>query len=96
MNRLVLGIALFLLLNVAIGMFRIWRGPTVPDRMLAAQLFGTTGTAIMLLLAEGLSSPSLRDVALVLALLSSMSTIVFVRRWPLAAIEEEDYFHEHQ
>lgn len=96
MNGLVLGIALFLLLNVAAGMFRIWRGPTAPDRMLAAQLFGTTGTAILLLLAEGLSQPSLRDVALVLALLASMSTIVFVRRWPLAASEEEAHSDEHQ
>lgn len=83
MNELVLGTGLFLLLNVVAGLFRVWRGPAAPDRMLAAQLFGTTGTAILLLLAEGLSQPSLRDVALVLALLASMSTIVFVRRWPL-------------
>jgi multicomponent Na+:H+ antiporter subunit F len=96
MNGLVLGVALFLLLNVAAGMVRIWRGPTAPDRMLAAQLYGTTGTAILLLLAEGLSQPSLRDVALVLALLASMSTIVFVRRWPLGEIEEEAHSDEHQ
>jgi multicomponent Na+:H+ antiporter subunit F len=82
MNGLVLGVALFLLLNVVAGLVRAWMGPTAPDRMLAAQLFGTTGTAILLLLAEGLSNAALRDVALVLALLAAISIVVFVRRWP--------------
>ena len=50
--------------------------------MLAAQLFGTTGTAIVLLLAEGAKMPAMREVAVVLAVLASISTIVFVRRWP--------------
>lgn len=83
MNGFVLGVALFLLLNVLAGLVRVWQGPTAADRMLAAQLFGTTGTAILLLLAEGLSRPAVRDVALVAALLASISTVVFVRRWEI-------------
>lgn len=81
MNGFVLGVTLLLLLNIAAGLLRVWWGPTAPDRMLAAQLFGTTGTAILLLLAEGLSLAALRDVAVVAALLASISTVVFVRRW---------------
>jgi multicomponent Na+:H+ antiporter subunit F len=81
MNGFVLSVALFLLLNIVAGLVRVWRGPTSPDRMLAAQLFGTTGVAILLLLAEGLALPSLRDVAIEAALLASISTVVFVRRW---------------
>jgi multicomponent Na+:H+ antiporter subunit F len=81
MNELVLVVALFLLLNIVAGLMRVWLGPTAADRMLAAQLFGTTGTAVLLLLAEGLSMPPLRDVSVVAALLASISTIVFVRRW---------------
>lgn len=81
MNAFLVGIALFLLLNVAAGLLRVWRGPTAPDRMLAAQLFGTTGAAILLVLAEGLAIPSLRDVAIAAALLASISSVVFVRRW---------------
>ncbi len=89
-----IGLALFLLLNVAAGLVRVWWGPTVPDRMLAAQLLGTTGTAILLLLAEGLTQPTLRDVALVLALLASISTVVFVRRWPFVLREQDASDHE--
>jgi multicomponent Na+:H+ antiporter subunit F len=73
-------LTLFLLLNLVAGLARVWRGPTPADRMLAAQLFGTTGAAILLLLAEGSSVPALRDVALALALLATLATVVFVRR----------------
>lgn len=88
MNGLMVGVALFLLLNIVAGLLRVWWGPTAPDRMLAAQLFGTTGAAILLLLAEGLSMPSLRDVAIVAAMLASISTIVFERRWASSSREE--------
>ena len=73
-------VALFLLVNVAAGLLRVARGPTPADRMLAAQLFGSTGTAILLLLAEATATPALRDVALVFALLASVVTVAFVRR----------------
>lgn len=75
-----IGLALFLLLNMIAGLGRIWLGPTAADWMLAAQLFGSTGVAMLLLLAEGLGKSALRDVALVLALLAAMATVVFVRR----------------
>lgn len=80
MNGLIVGMALFLLLNVIAGLVRIARGPTPEDRMMAAQLFGTTGVAILLLLAQGLGQPALRDVALVLALLAGVAVAAFVRR----------------
>jgi len=89
MNGFVLVVALFLLLNIVAGLLRVWRGPTAPDRMLAAQLFTTTGAAILLLLAEGLSTPPLCDVAIVAALLASISTVVFVRRWASNSWERE-------
>ncbi|HSJ25240.1 MAG TPA: monovalent cation/H+ antiporter complex subunit F [Longimicrobiales bacterium] len=74
------GFALFLLLNVTAGLVRIARGPTAPDRMLAAQLFGTTGVAILLVLAEALDVRALRDVALVFALLAAVLAVAFVKR----------------
>ena len=95
MSEFVLGMALFLLLNVAAGLIRIWRGPTAADRMLAAQLFSTTGTAILLLLAEGLSNPAIRDVALVSALLAAISTVVFVRRWVIVPNPRRIGVEEH-
>jgi multicomponent Na+:H+ antiporter subunit F len=42
MQMLTLALALFLILNLGAGIWRVLRGPTAVDRMLAAQLFGTT------------------------------------------------------
>lgn len=80
MIDLFFGLAVFLLINVLVGLIRILRGPTPADRMLAAQLFGTTGVAIMLVLAEALAMPSIRTVGLVFAVLAVIATAVFVRR----------------
>ena len=80
METLYLALAVFLMLNIAAGLLRILRGPTPADRMLAAQLFGTTGVAVLLLLAEAQGLPALRDVALVFALLATLATVAFVKR----------------
>ena len=83
MHILYLALALFLLLNLIAGMYRVLRGPTVADRMLAAQLFGTTSVAILLLLAQAANQPALLDVALVFALLAAVTAVAFVQRaWP--------------
>lgn len=74
------GIALFLLLTLVAGLWRVLRGPTAADRMLAAQLFGTTAVACLLLLAQALDNASLRDIALVFALLAAVTAVAFVRR----------------
>lgn len=80
MNDFMIGVAVFLLLNVMAGLIRVARGPTAADRMLAAQLFGTTGVAILLVLADALDVRALRDVALVFALLAAVLTVTFVKR----------------
>jgi len=80
MEVLYLGVALFLLLTLVAGLWRVLRGPTPADRMLAAQLFGTTAVACLLLLAQALDQPPLRDVALVFALLAAVTAVAFVRR----------------
>jgi multicomponent Na+:H+ antiporter subunit F len=83
-------LALFLLLNLIAGMWRVLRGPTVADRMLAAQLFGTTSVAMLLLLAQASDKAALRDVALVFALLAAVAAVAFVRRaWPDHGIKHD-------
>lgn len=83
MQNFYLALALFLLLNLGAGIWRVLRGPSAADRMLAAQLFGTTAVAILLLLAQAYGNAALRDVALVFALLAVVTTVAFVRRaWP--------------
>lgn len=80
MQNLYLGTAFFLLLTLVAGLWRVLRGPTAADRMLAAQLFGTTAVACVLLLAQAFEHPPLRDVALVFALLAAVTAVAFVRR----------------
>jgi multicomponent Na+:H+ antiporter subunit F len=62
-----LALILFLLVNLSLGLLRVLRGPSAHDRMLAAQLFGTVGVAVavLLVLAEAQARPALRDVALI-------------------------------
>lgn len=80
MDDLYLALTLFLLLTLIVGLWRILRGPTLADRMLAAQLFGTTAVTCLLLMAQALDQPALRDVALVFALLAVVTAVAFVRR----------------
>lgn len=88
MTTLYLSLAFVLLLSVVIGLLRIMWGPTAADRMMAAQLFGTCGVAILLLLARGLKQLVIEDVALVFALLAALSTVAFVRRaWKAEDVE---------
>lgn len=80
MSQWLEGLAVLLLASLVLGLIRIWRGPGFADRMLAAQLFGTTGVAALLVLAELLHMPALRDVALLLALLAIVAVLAFVAR----------------
>ena len=80
MMNFYVGIALLLLVTIIIGLLRVLWGPTAADRMMAAQLFGTCGVAILPLLARGLEQLIIEDVALVFALLGALSTVAFVRR----------------
>lgn len=85
-----LAVAVVLVATVFLGMARILRGPTPADRMLATQLLGTTTVAVLLLLAQALPAPALRDVALVFALLSAVAAVALVRRgWPPPRNREE-------
>lgn len=80
MSQIHICFSLVLLFTIVLGMLRILIGPTAVDRMLAAQLFGTCGVAILLLLAKGIQSPVLLDIALVFALFAALTAITFVRR----------------
>ncbi|HEV8078528.1 MAG TPA: monovalent cation/H+ antiporter complex subunit F [Marinobacter sp.] len=68
-----------LLLTLVPGLWRVLRGPTLADRLMAIQLFATAGTAVLLMLAELQSRPALLDVALVLALLAAVVTAALVQ-----------------
>jgi multicomponent Na+:H+ antiporter subunit F len=67
-----------LLLSILGGLWRVLRGPTRADRVLAAQLFGTTGTALLILMAVASGQRSLLDVALAIAVLAAVGVVAFV------------------
>ena len=80
MNATYAWFAAVLLVILLAGMGRIVRGPTRADRMLGAQLSGTGGAALLILLKEAGGGDSLLDIALVLTLLGAMASIAFTRR----------------
>jgi multicomponent Na+:H+ antiporter subunit F len=73
-------VASFLILViVAVGLVRVLRGPRDVDRMMAAQLLGTGGIAVLLLLGTALTLPGAVDVALTLAVLAAFAAVIFVK-----------------
>jgi multicomponent Na+:H+ antiporter subunit F len=80
MDAVYTGMALFLMLNVVGGLLRVARGPTRADRMLAAQVLGSAGVALLLVLGELQRVPAMKDAALVFALLAAIAIVAFVKR----------------
>ncbi|WP_185265547.1 monovalent cation/H+ antiporter complex subunit F [Halopseudomonas xiamenensis] len=72
-------LAVILLLTILAGLWRVFSGPTRADRLLAIQLFGTTGAALLMLAADWQAQPALIDAALVLALLAAVVTAALVQ-----------------
>lgn len=80
MNLVELGLIFILaLLSVAIilAFFRLWRGPSLPDRVVALDLITTLGIGIIGVYAIATDQPVLLDVAVVLALLAFLGTVAF-------------------
>ena len=80
MSELLLIASTLLGFNLALSLLALLRQPTASDRMLSAQLLGTNGVGLILLLALSQAQAGLIDVALVLALLAAVVVIAFTRR----------------
>lgn len=72
--------AVTLAISLALGLIRVFKGPSIEDRMMSVQLVGTTGVGLLLILGNLLNMPSSVDVALVLALLAAVSVAALTRR----------------
>lgn len=71
-------LALVLLLIALGGLHRVVSGPTAADRMLAAQLLGSTSVAILVVLSLATGQAAFFDVALVFAVLAAIALVTFV------------------
>ncbi|HMO05864.1 MAG TPA: monovalent cation/H+ antiporter complex subunit F [Kiritimatiellia bacterium] len=79
MDEVLRSAAGLVVIAVALGLIRIFRGSRDADRMMAVQLIGTGGIAVMLLLAVSGAGPAAIDVALTLALLAAFASVAFVK-----------------
>jgi multicomponent Na+:H+ antiporter subunit F len=77
---LYLVLAIAVMISFAGGAVRLLRGPHRTDRMMGAQLFGTTGATLLMILAAAMDAWALLDVALVFAALAAVTVIAFVQR----------------
>jgi multicomponent Na+:H+ antiporter subunit F len=80
MSTFILAVALVLMATIVAGLARVAIGPTPSDRMMAAQLMGTSGIGIVLLLAHVVEVLALVDVALIFSLLAAVAVTAFTRR----------------
>ena len=72
-------LAMLVLITMAAGLALVKSGTTPAAGVLAVQLSGTAGVAILLILAAATGVKSLLDVAVVYALLAAGLMIVFVK-----------------
>jgi multicomponent Na+:H+ antiporter subunit F len=78
--------AMFVLLAIAVTMIRLFIGPTLPDRVLAANSIGTKIVMLIALIAFSFEAPAnILDIALLYVLLTFTATIAVLK-----------FFREHK
>lgn len=77
-GAIVLGTAM-LSVAVLLTFVRLARGPTLPDRVVAFDLFGVLSVGIIALCSIAMEQAFLLDVAIVLALVAFLGTVAFAR-----------------
>ncbi len=73
------GAAVMLTLAVVLAFFRLLRGPSLPDRVVAFDLMSTLAVGITVLYSIYTREMVYLDVAIVLALISFLGTVAFAR-----------------
>lgn len=80
----------FLLLGMAMVLFRALKGPTAYDRILSANIFGTL-TVLTIALLSGMGQDAmLLDVALLYGLINFIATIALLRYFKYGSFDDRD------
>lgn len=79
MSTLILLSLALLSLALCLTFVRLFRGPTLPDRVVALELFSSILVGIIGMVAIATDVPSLVDVAIAMALMAFMAAIGFAR-----------------
>lgn len=68
-----------LMLALFLAIYRLVRGPSLPDRVVALDLIGVISLGIVLVLTIRTNEPVYLDVAIVMGIVSFLGTIAFAR-----------------
>ena len=68
-----------ILVTMALALIRAIKGPTVYDRILAANMFGTKTVLMIAVLGYLMGRPEFLDIALVYALINFVATIAVLK-----------------
>ena len=79
MSTFYLAVALILIVNAFLCLYRAGRGPTVPDRILAINIVGTKTLVVLVLVAIIFRQAMYLDIALVYGLLNFIVTTAAAR-----------------
>ena len=74
-----ISVSVVILVAIAVGLVRAFRGPTLYDRVLAANMIGTLTVLMVAVLGFMTGRPEFLDIALVYVLISFVSTIAVLR-----------------
>ena len=72
-------VSVVILVAIAIGLVRAFRGPTLYDRVMAVNMIGTLTVLMVAVLGFMTGRPEFLDIALVYVLISLVSTIAVLR-----------------
>jgi multicomponent Na+:H+ antiporter subunit F len=72
-------VSIVIMIAIAVGLVRAFRGPTLYDRVLAANMIGTLTVLMVAVLGFMAGRPEFLDIALVYVLISFVSTIAVLR-----------------
>lgn len=65
--------------SLVLAFFRVVRGPSLPDRIMALDMIGLMSVSAIVLVALVTDQPVLLDAAIALALVSFLGTLAFAR-----------------
>ena len=74
-----ISVSIVILVAIAVGLVRAFLGPTLYDRVLAANMIGTLTVLMVAVLGFMTGRPEFLDIALVYVLISFVSTIAVLR-----------------
>lgn len=87
MSHANLGVALFLLISMAMMLGRLLLGPTLYDRLLAVNSFGTKTVLFLCVFCLVIDRPDGVDIALLYALMNFIATIAVLKFFRYRALD---------